>query len=178
MRMWVESLAPLSGLRTLCCRELCCRSETRLGSGVAVAVVQAGSCGSDSAPSLGTSTCRTQPPPKKRKADGEHTYFCQDWSAGLQKAATSSRRGWRGRRSWWPLKKPSHRTGRKGPGRWTVSLPKQHSTAQHSAPRPHHEHALPVNPQLPATWTTSLKLIPERKLLRRKRRLNKTHFQT
>ena len=30
-----------------CCRELWCRSQTRLGSGVAVAVVQAGSYSSD-----------------------------------------------------------------------------------------------------------------------------------
>ena len=39
MRMQVWSLAPLSGLRIWCCRELWCRSKTRLRSGVAVAVV-------------------------------------------------------------------------------------------------------------------------------------------
>ena len=36
---------------------LWCRLQTRLRSGVAVAVVQTGSCSSNSTPSLGTSTC-------------------------------------------------------------------------------------------------------------------------
>ena len=35
----VSSLASISGLRIRRCRELCCRSKTWLGSGVAVAVV-------------------------------------------------------------------------------------------------------------------------------------------
>ena len=39
MRMWVWSLVLLSGLRIWHCRELWCRSQTRLGSCVAVAVV-------------------------------------------------------------------------------------------------------------------------------------------
>ena len=39
-----------------------CRSQTELGSCVAVAVAQASGYSSDSTPSLGTSTCR----PKKR----------------------------------------------------------------------------------------------------------------
>ena len=39
MRMWVQSLALLSGLRILHCRELWYRSQTQLGSQVAVAVV-------------------------------------------------------------------------------------------------------------------------------------------
>ena len=55
MRLWVQSLASLGGLRIQHCRELWCRSQTRLGSHVAVAVVQAGSCSSDWNPSLGTS---------------------------------------------------------------------------------------------------------------------------
>ena len=38
MRMQVKSLASLSGLRSQCCHELWCRSQTQLGSGVAVAV--------------------------------------------------------------------------------------------------------------------------------------------
>ena len=41
MRTWVRSLALLSGLRLRRCRELWCRWQMRLGSGVAVAVVQA-----------------------------------------------------------------------------------------------------------------------------------------
>ena len=39
MRMWVSSPASLSGLRIQRCPELWCRSQTQLGSGVAVAVV-------------------------------------------------------------------------------------------------------------------------------------------
>ena len=38
MRLWVRSLASLNGLRTRRCHELWCRSQTRLGSGVAVAL--------------------------------------------------------------------------------------------------------------------------------------------
>ena len=38
MRLWVQSLALLSGLRIWRCRELWRRSQTRLGSGVAVAL--------------------------------------------------------------------------------------------------------------------------------------------
>ena len=54
----VQSLAPLSGLRIRRCHKLLCRCQTWLGSGVAVAVVWAGSCSSDCTPSLGTSICR------------------------------------------------------------------------------------------------------------------------
>ena len=50
--------ALLSGLRIRHCRELWCRSQRQLGSGVAVAVVEAGGYSSDSTPSLGTSMCR------------------------------------------------------------------------------------------------------------------------
>ena len=39
------------------CRELWCRSQMWLGFGMAVAVVQAGSCSYDLTPSLGTSIC-------------------------------------------------------------------------------------------------------------------------
>ena len=47
------------------CRELCCRSQTWLGSGLAVAVVEAGSCSSNSTPRLGTSICCRCSPEKK-----------------------------------------------------------------------------------------------------------------
>ena len=57
MRLEVQSLASLSGLRIQRCYELWCWSQTWLRSGVAVAVVEAGSCSSDSTPSLGTSIC-------------------------------------------------------------------------------------------------------------------------
>ena len=39
VRMWVQSLALLSGLRIKRCRELWCRSQTQLRCGVAVALV-------------------------------------------------------------------------------------------------------------------------------------------
>ena len=55
MRLHVQSLALLSGLKIRCCPELWCRSQMWLGSGVAVAVVYAGSYNSNSTPSLGTS---------------------------------------------------------------------------------------------------------------------------
>ena len=38
MRLQVQSLAPLSGLRIWCCHELQCKSQTWLQSGIAVAV--------------------------------------------------------------------------------------------------------------------------------------------
>ena len=55
--MWVRSLAPLSGLGVRHCCELWCRSQMWLRPPVAVAVAQAGSCNSNSTPSLGTSIC-------------------------------------------------------------------------------------------------------------------------
>ena len=57
MRMCFQSLTLLSGLRIWCYHELWCRLQTQGRSGVAVVVEQAGSCSSDSAPSLGTSKC-------------------------------------------------------------------------------------------------------------------------
>ena len=47
VRTQVQSLASFSGLRIWRCHELWCRLQTQLRSGVAVAVVQAGSCSSD-----------------------------------------------------------------------------------------------------------------------------------
>jgi len=73
-------LALLSGLRIWRCRELWCRWQMRLGSCIAVAVVWAGSCSSDSTPSLGTSICfgcgpkkRTKKKEKKRHRKGSKT---------------------------------------------------------------------------------------------------------
>ena len=53
MRLWVLSLALLSGLRIWHCRELWCRLQTRLGSCIAVAVAVAGGYSSDWTPGLG-----------------------------------------------------------------------------------------------------------------------------
>ena len=53
VRMQVQSLASLSGLRIWHCSKLLQRSQMWLGSGIAVA----GSCSSDSTPSWGASVC-------------------------------------------------------------------------------------------------------------------------
>ena len=65
MRLWVRSLASLSGLRIWHCCALWCGLQTQLGSGVAV--VRAGSYSSDSTPSLGTSMCHGYGPQKTKK---------------------------------------------------------------------------------------------------------------
>ena len=57
MKIQVQSLASLSGLRIQHGHKLQCRSQMQLGSGIAVAVVQAGSYSSSLTPSLGTSIC-------------------------------------------------------------------------------------------------------------------------
>ena len=57
----------LSGLRIWYCHELCCRSQTRLGSHVAVTMVLAGGYSSDSTLSLGTSVCHKCSPKKKKE---------------------------------------------------------------------------------------------------------------
>ena len=57
MRLQVQSLASLSGLRIWHCHGLWCRSQTRFGSGIAVAMAQASSGGSNLTPSRGTSIC-------------------------------------------------------------------------------------------------------------------------
>ena len=67
MRTQVQSLALLSGLRIWGCCELGCRSQAWLRSGIAVAVVQAGSCSFNSTPSLGTSICHRCGPKKMTK---------------------------------------------------------------------------------------------------------------
>ena len=63
----VQSLALLSGLGIWRYRELWCRSQMHLRSGVAVAVVQAGGCSSDLTPSLRTCICHRCSPRKKNK---------------------------------------------------------------------------------------------------------------
>ena len=52
MEIQVQSPAPLRGLRIRCCHELWYRSQTQLGSAVAVAVAVAGTCSSDLTPGL------------------------------------------------------------------------------------------------------------------------------
>ena len=60
-------LALLRGLRIRHCHELWCRSQTWLGSHVAVAVAQASSCGSNVTPNPGTSFSHGCGPKKKKK---------------------------------------------------------------------------------------------------------------
>ena len=70
MRLWVQSLASLSGLKIWHCRELWHKSQMWRRSGVAVAVVKADSYSysSDSIPSLGTSICHGCSPKKQKKS--------------------------------------------------------------------------------------------------------------
>ena len=66
--MQVGSLVLFSGLKIQHYSKLWYRSQMRLASLVAVAVVQADSCSSDSTPSPGTSICyRCSPKKKNRK---------------------------------------------------------------------------------------------------------------
>ena len=74
MRLRLRSLASLSGLRIQHCRDLRCRSQMRLGSCVAVALVQVGSYSSDSTTSLGTSTCHGSSPRKGKKPKQNKTH--------------------------------------------------------------------------------------------------------
>ena len=67
MRMQVQFLALLSGLRVWCCRVLWCRLQTPLRSQVVVAVAQVSSYSSDSTPSLGTSICPRCGPKNAKK---------------------------------------------------------------------------------------------------------------
>jgi len=69
MRLWVRSLALLSGLRIWHCGGLWCRLQMWLRSGMAVAVpvVWAGSCRSNWTPSLGNSICCGSDPRKDQK---------------------------------------------------------------------------------------------------------------
>ena len=68
MRMWVRSLASPSRLKIRHCYKLRRMSQMQLGSGIAVAVLEASSCSSDSTPCLGISTyyCRCSPKRKKK----------------------------------------------------------------------------------------------------------------
>ena len=70
MRIQVRSLASLSRLRIWHCHELWHRLQTRLRSLGAVAVVEAGSCSSDSTPSLGISIYCIFAPPQKKELRG------------------------------------------------------------------------------------------------------------
>ena len=74
MRLQVQSLALPSGLKIRCCQGLQCRSQTWLGSGVAVALAQAGSNSSNQTPSLGTSICRGRGPQRTKDKKNKIKY--------------------------------------------------------------------------------------------------------
>ena len=67
MRSCVQSLDSLSGLRIWCCHKLWCRLQMWLRSCIAMAVAVAGSCISDSTPSLGIFICHRYSPKKQEK---------------------------------------------------------------------------------------------------------------
>ena len=66
MRMRVQSLALLSGLRIRHCHELWCRSQIPLGSRIAVTAVWGQRCSAHSTHSLGISICHGFDPRKQK----------------------------------------------------------------------------------------------------------------
>ena len=86
MRLWVQPLALLVGLRIQHCSELWCRLQTQLGSSVAVAVAQAGSNSSNWTPSLGTSMHRGCSPRRDKKKKKKKIFFTEFplWHNGLR----------------------------------------------------------------------------------------------
>ena len=84
MRLQVPSLALLSGLRIRPCRELWCRSQTQLRSGVAVALAWAGGCSSNWTPGLGSSTCRGIGPRKGKKTKKKKDLYETTYRRKLQ----------------------------------------------------------------------------------------------
>ena len=73
MRMWVQSLALLSGLRTWCCCKLWHRSWIWLRSHAAMAVALAKAHGSNLTPSLGTSISHRSKTTKKQNKNTQKT---------------------------------------------------------------------------------------------------------
>ena len=73
-RTRVRSLALLNGLRIQHCHELWCRSQTWLGSCVAVVVAVASSYRSRLTPSLGISICHRFGPKRAKKRAGGNTW--------------------------------------------------------------------------------------------------------
>ena len=88
----MQSLSLLSGLKIRCCCELWCRSQMRLRSGVAVAVVSAGGYSSKSAPSLGTSMCYVCDSKKTKK---EREWGCSGSQSYRGMSSLGSKWRWR-----------------------------------------------------------------------------------
>ena len=95
--MQVQSLASLSGLRIWRSRELRCRSQMRLGSRIAVAVLEARRYSSDSTPSLGTSICRECGPKKTKRPHPQKSItgrYCLPRLLGFWCGQGRRRAGW------------------------------------------------------------------------------------
>ena len=92
MRTQVRSLASLSALRIQRCHELWCKLQTRLGSGIAVAVAVAGSYSSDLTRSLGTSICRRCSPKKTTKQNKTKYTLKRENTRSLGLGATGASR--------------------------------------------------------------------------------------
>ena len=71
--MRVRYVASISGLWIRRCHELWGRSQTRLGSHIAVAVAQADSYSSNRTPGLGTSMCRGRGPKRQKDQTNKQT---------------------------------------------------------------------------------------------------------
>ena len=82
MRLKVQSLASLSGLKIRHCCELWCRLQTRLGSRVAVALAQACGYSSDQTPSLGISIRRGWGPQKTKNNNNNNKNLTKFVSLG------------------------------------------------------------------------------------------------
>ena len=83
MRLRIRSLALLTGLRIWGCRELWCRSQMQLRSGIALALAQASSYSSYWTPSLGTSICSGHGP-EKTKDQKKKNHFSRKASLKYQ----------------------------------------------------------------------------------------------
>ena len=82
VRLQVQSLASISGLRLQCCHKLWYRSQMWLGSHGAVE--QAGSYSSDLIPSLGTSICCGSSPRKGKKTNKKKCHLSYKSDNGIQ----------------------------------------------------------------------------------------------
>ena len=88
LRLQVRSLASHSELRIWYCHDLWCRSQTQLGSRVAVTVVWASSCSSNQNLSLGTSICQGFDPKKTKTKNTTHTRKCDKLTIDIENVAS------------------------------------------------------------------------------------------
>ena len=97
MRLQVQSLASLTGLRIWRCGELWCRSQMWLGTRAAVALAEAGGYSPNSTPSLGTSICLGCGPRKgkkiKKKRIPLHSHVIQSQGLPIKMSLSETPRG-------------------------------------------------------------------------------------